>query len=465
MSIESPHLKNVRVRFAPSPTGYLHVGNIRAALINWLFARKHKGHFCLRLDDTDQERSKDIYTQAILEDMAWLGLSHDQFFKQSDRMERYDHIVAMLRDAGRLYACYETPEELDFKRKLQLGRGEPPRYDRSALTLTQADKDRFESEGRKPHYRFLLSDADVSWHDMVRGDVTFTPSHLSDPVLVREDGAYLYTLTSVVDDVDERITHILRGEDHVTNTAVQIQLFAVIQTMLGQTPPPHITFGHTTLLMDKEGGGLSKRLGSLSISDLRKEGVAPIAISSLLARLGTSQPIELFESLDAIVQQFDLSTFGRNAPRFDVDVLYQLNHKHFLNQPVEAVNQHLSEKGLTPLTSHVWDLIRGNIESDEDFEMWHRIVHTDQCVMDQAHLSTEDQDFLKQALERLPAAPLTQESWGVWTRDLKEATGRKGKALFLPLRMALTGLDKGPEMKDVLPLLSYETIQKRLSLS
>lgn len=452
---------SVRVRFAPSPTGYLHVGNMRAALINWLFARKHNGHFCLRLDDTDRERSKDEYAHAIFEDIAWLGLSYDHTFKQSDRMARYTDIVKMLRDAGRLYACYETPEELEFKRKRQLGRGEPPRYDRTGLTLTQAEKERFEKEGRTPHYRFLLSDANVSWVDMVRDNVSFAPHHLSDPVLVRADGAYLYTLTSVVDDVDEAITHILRGEDHVTNTAVQIQLIAVVRTMLGLNHSP-IIFGHTTLLMDKDGGGLSKRLGSLSIGDLREQGIEPLAILSLLARLGTSKPIELFHTLDDIIEQFDITTFGRNAPRFDADVLHQLTHQHRLRQSADDIKDYLIQKGIKPFSDDEWALIKGNIDGDEDFLMWDRILHSDTSVYDTAHLTEDDRAYLKHAHDLIPAAPFTTESWGVWTTALKHATGRKGKSLFLPLRRALTGMDKGPEMKDILPLLTRETVHARL---
>lgn len=282
--------------------------------------------------------------------------------------------------------------------------------------------------------------------------------------MVRADGAYLYTLTSVVDDVDECITHILRGEDHVTNTAVQIQLIAVIRTMLGFDHPP-ITFGHTTLLMDKDGGGLSKRLGSLSIRDLRDQGVEPLAILSLLARLGTSKPIELLKSLDAIVDQFDMSTFGRNAPRFDSDVLHQLTHQYRLNQSVEDINAYLSQKKMSPFSQAEWALIKGNIEGDEDFVLWDRILHTDGMMYDTAHLVEEDRDYLMKAKELLPRDPYTVESWGDWTTALKDATGRKGKALFMPLRRALTGLDKGPEMKDLLPLLSAHVVRRRLDVA
>ncbi|MBX9977718.1 MAG: glutamate--tRNA ligase, partial [Alphaproteobacteria bacterium] len=319
MSTLSSH--PLKVRFAPSPTGYLHIGNIRTALINWLFAKKNGGHFLLRMDDTDLERSKPEYELAIIENLEWLGLTHDSFFKQSDRFDRYKEVMDKLIAAGRLYPCYETPEELEFKRKRQLGRGEPPRYDRAALKLTIEEKQALEAQGLKPHYRFLLEDKDVSWHDLSRGDVYFGPGTLSDPVLVRADGAYLYTLTSVVDDVDFEVTHILRGEDHVTNTAVQVQLFEALGRVSGT-----ITFSHTTLLMDKDGSGLSKRIGSLSVGEMRAQGLEPMAICSLLARLGTSLPVQPVLTMDELASHFDLGTFSRNAPRFDLDELKEMNH-------------------------------------------------------------------------------------------------------------------------------------------
>ncbi len=442
----------VKVRFAPSPTGYLHVGNVRTALINWLFARKYDGHFLLRMDDTDLERSKPAYELAILEDMEWLGLTHDSFFKQSERFNRYKEIMDKLILMERLYPCYETSEELEFKRKRQLGRGEPPRYDRAALKLTKEERSTFEREGRKPHYRFLLEDKDVSWHDLIRGTTHFGPGTLSDPVLVRADSAYLYTLTSVVDDVDTSITHILRGEDHVTNTAVQVQLFEA----LGRDPST-IRFGHTTLLMEKGGGSLSKRLGSLSIGQLRHQGLEPTAICSLLARLGTSLPVRPVLSLCKIVELFDLETFSRNPPQFDLDELKELNHKIIAMMPFDQIYPKLLAKGFSDFSEAEWDLFKGNIGSDEDFKLWHDIFHSEIKVP-----TGIEKDSIQKALEYLPKEPFTQETWSKWMGVLKEKTGRKGKQLFMPLRQALTGRDHGPEMKDILPLLGYNKVKKRL---
>ncbi len=444
----------IKVRFAPSPTGYLHIGNIRAALINWLFAKKHQGHFLLRMDDTDLERSKPEYELAILEDLEWLGLTHQSFFKQSERFDRYKEMMQMLIEKGRLYPCYETPEELEFKRKRQLGRGEPPRYDRAALALTDDEKKAFEKEGRRPHYRFLLEDKDVSWNDLIRGPVHFGPGTLSDPVLVRADGAYLYTLTSVVDDVDTDITHILRGEDHVTNTAVQVQLFEA----LGRDPKT-LSFGHTTLLVDKDGSGLSKRLGSLSVGELRTQGFEPMTLCSFLARLGTSLPIQPFLCLEDLIESFDLETFSRNQPRFDLEELKELNHKMMAMMPFDAMHPKLLARGFSKFSEPEWDLFKGNIESEEDFKSWYTIFHGDISVPKDL-----DREYIHTALELLSKAPITQETWAQWTGVLKERTGRKGKMLFMPLRQALTGQDHGPEMKDLLPLLGYEKVKRRLSL-
>lgn len=442
----------VKVRFAPSPTGYLHVGNVRTALINWLFAKKNKGEFMLRMDDTDLGRSEKKYEDAIIADLNWLGLHHKSFARQSKRFERYDEMMQKLIDMGHLYPCFETPEELEFKRKRQLGRGEPPRYDRASLKLTDAEKKGFLDEGRRPHYRFLLESKDVRWNDMIRGEVHFAPDHLSDPVLVRADGAYLYTLTSVIDDIDFNITHILRGEDHVTNTAVQVQLFEA----LGKDPS-EIGFGHTTLLMDKDGSALSKRIGSLGIGTLREEGIEPLAIASFLSRLGTSLPVQPFLSMDEVISEFDLNSFSRNPPRFDIDELRNLNHKLMAHLPFETIQPKLIAMGFGDFQEKEWDLFKGNIESKADFERWHNIFHGNINLPD-----VLDKDYIKEALAILPHDPMTVDSWKSWTDALKEKTGRKGKDLFMPLRQALTGEDHGPEMKEILPLLGYHKAKVRL---
>ncbi len=446
----------VKVRFAPSPTGLLHIGNARAALINWLFAHHYQGHFMLRLDDTDLERSCDSFADAIHRDLDWLGLKYDSFAKQSDRFDRYDQAMQHLIRSGRLYPCYETPEELDFKRKRQLAKGEPPLYDRASLTLTKEEKEAFENQGRKPHWRFHLEPGLVAWNDLVRGPVEFYGERLSDPVLVRADGAYLYTLTSVVDDLDFEITHILRGEDHVTNTAVQIQLFKA----LNDDKPVNIIFGHTTLLMDAKGQALSKRLGSLSLQSLRDSGIEPMAINSLLARLGTSLPVEPCLRLETLAEHFDLSTFSRTPPHFDDQELVHLNHKLFQIMPYSRVQDRL--KSFKSIDENVWMVIRGNVQTFSDVEKWDHILFGN---FFEGFSAPQDQEFIKQAVDCLPhpnSKEWGSETWAMWTNLLKEKTGRKGRALFMPLRQVLTGMDHGPEMKDLLPLIGYEKTQQRL---
>ncbi len=439
----------VRVRFAPSPTGMLHIGNARAALINWLFAKKHKGVFMLRQDDTDLERSEERFAKAIIEDLAWLGLTHQEFAKQSDRFDQYKQAMQRLIDAGRLYPCYESAEELDFKRKRQLTKGQPPIYDRAALDLTSEQKTDFEKQGLKPHWRFKLEPGVIAWDDLVRGHVEFHGERLSDPVLVREDGAYLYTITSVVDDLDFKITHILRGEDHVTNTAVQIQLFAA----LNNGKPVDIQFGHTTLLMDADGKGLSKRLGSLSLAQMRENGIEPMAINSLIARLGTSLPVEPVLDLETLAENFNLSTFSRTPPRFDEQELALLNHKLFHIMPYEMVKDRLKNIDAT-----IWEVIRNNLQTLKDVEAFETICHGEI----KGTIAAEDKDYIKTALELLPPAPWSADTWSLWTNALKEKTGRKGRDLYKPLRQTLTAMDHGPEMKDLLPIIGYERVKKRL---
>lgn len=445
----------IRVRFAPSPTGLLHIGNSRAALINWLFARHHtlKGEeatFLYRLDDTDLERNDPVYAKAIEEDLAWLGLTHDQFAKQSERFDRYDQAVEKLKASGRLYPCYETPEELDFKRKRQLARHEPPIYDRAGLKVTDDERRAFEAEGRVPHWRFQLLPEAIHWNDLIRGPNDFHGSHLSDPVLIRADGAYLYTLTSVVDDIEFGITHIIRGEDHVTNTAVQIQLFAALG---GDITRLH--FGHFTLLLDVNGGSLSKRLGSLSLATLRESGLEPMAINSLIARLGTSLPVEPHVTLDELAKDFTLSIFSRTAPRFDPAELETINHKLLQIMPYEKVEECLKE--IAPsMTETLWMVIRGNLTKLGEAAQWEPICSGNITPV------IEDRDYLVQALVCLPSEPWDTLTWGAWTGKLKEITGRKGKELFMPLRQAITGMDHGPEMKELLPLIGHAKVVKRL---
>ncbi|MBB4658821.1 glutamate--tRNA ligase [Parvularcula dongshanensis] len=445
---------SVLVRFAPSPTGRLHVGNVRAALFNWLFAHKEGGKFLLRSDDTDLERSTKAFEDAIQEDLAWLGLTHDEFARQSERFSVYDAVSEGLKERGLLYPCYETAEELDRKRKLQRARGLPPVYDRAALNLTETEMKRLEDEGRTPHWRFKLAQAPVAWDDMIRGQVTLDTATISDPVLIREDGQYLYTLPSCIDDVDFEVTHIIRGEDHVTNTAAQIEVFRAIHEVRGGGEMP--VFGHHSLLVGKDGEGLSKRLGSLAIGQMREDGIEPQAITSLLARLGTSDPVEPVIDMEVLAQGFDVDRIGRAPARFDMDELRAVNAKVLHLMPYEREQERLEGMGVSEA---LWTVVRGNLETLADAAGW-KDVTEGQITPD---IAEEDREFCAAAAEHVPAGDLTAEDWSAFVGAVKGATGRKGKGLFMPLRKALTGRSSGPEMADLFPLIGSEKAKARLS--
>lgn len=446
---------SVKVRFAPSPTGYLHIGNARAAIVTWLFARNQGGAFLLRIDDTDLERSKDEYIESIKADLTWLGLDWDQYEHQSKRMDRYDEIIEKLKADGRLYPCYETPTELELKRKSLLSRGLPPIYDRGALELTQAEIEKYEAEGRKPHWRFKLNHDPIEWNDHVRGPVQFHGKDLSDPVLIREDGSPLYHICSVIDDIDFGITHVIRGEDHVSNTATHVQMFEAITDKVPE-------FAHLPLLTDNEGGKLSKRLGSLALQDYRdKEGLEPMAIISLVARLGTSDPIEAFGSLEPVIKNFDFAKFSKGAPKFDVGELWRLNAKILHDMDYTQAQARLDatcSHGMT-ITEEYWNAVRGNLTKFAELKQFWDITNGDA----KAVIDAEDADFIALALTHMPEGPWDENTWGDWVAKVKDASGRKGKALFMPLRKALTGLEHGPELDKFLPLIGYEKAKSRLS--
>ncbi len=440
-----------KVRFAPSPTGKLHVGNVRTALFNYLFARKAGGTFVLRIDDTDLERSTQEYEDGIRADLTWLGMTWDETFKQSERFDRYNAAAEDLKAKGLLYACYETGEELDRKRRLQMANGRPPVYDRAALNLTDAEKAALEAEGRKPHWRFKLSGNPVSWTDLVRGDVTIETSSLSDPILIREDGSYLYTLPSVCDDIDAEITHIIRGEDHTTNSGAQIEIF---EALGGKAP----SFGHQALLVGADGGKLSKRLGSLSMQDLREEeGFEAMAVNSLLGRIGTSDPVEPFMALEDLLGGFSLDRLTRSPARFDPEELARLNAKILHETGYAVVQERLADMG-ADAGEAVWAAVRPNLERLRDAKDWAALVNGPVTPV----IEDEDADFIAAAADALPAGELTEASWGEWTGALKAATGRKGKGLFMPLRHALTGQPRGPEMAVLLPLIGRDKVLARL---
>ena len=437
------------VRFAPSPTGKLHVGNIRAALTNYLFARKSGGKFLLRLDDTDTERSTEENAQGIYRDLGWLGLKHDLFAKQSERTAAYEAAADRLRAAGRLYPAYETAEELERRRKRQLAQHKPPIYDRAALALTAEQRAELEARGRKPHWRFKLSGKSVEFNDIIRGPVHIETASLSDPVLIREDGRFLYTLPSVVDDIDFKISHIIRGEDHVTNTGVQIEIFEA----LGAPVP---TFAHFSMLVGAGGEALSKRLGSLAIEGMRDEGIEPMAINSLLAKLGTSDPVVPRATLAELVADFDLTKFSRAPAHFDPNDLKTLNHKLLHAMPFEAVAEDLKRLGVGGGAAF-WNAIHDNIELLNEARSWWRVVDGP------IEPVIEDMALAAAARDVLPAGPFTDDTWSAWTAAVSAKTGAKGKALFRPLRLALTGQPHGPEMRKLLPLIGPERAAKRLA--
>lgn len=439
----------VKVRFAPSPTGYLHVGNARAALVNFLFARSQEGHFLLRLDDTDTERGKLEYEQAIYDDLGWLGLNWDSTDKQSLRTARYVEIAEMLKAAGRLYPCFENEDELTAKRAALIKRKLPPVYDRAALSLTAEQRATAEAAGKRPYWRFKLSDGAAAWQDLVLGGRTVKFGTVSDPVLIRADDTPLYTFTSVVDDVDYEITHIIRGEDHVTNTAVQIDLFqAITQAALPR-------FAHLPLISDGDGGKLSKRLGSVSLRSMRKDGIEAAAITSYLARLGTNKdPAPL--SLNELSKSFNINDFGRSSPRFDPKQLLALNRKILHSLEFTAVQDRLPETATEPF----WLAIRGNLDLLTEARLWWQVVNGDIAP---PVLEPDEIKVISAAITTLPVAPWDGTTWKTWVGEIAATTGAKGRALYHPLRLALTAEDQGPEMAALLPLLGHSRVAERLA--
>ena len=429
-------------RFAPSPTGYLHIGNLRAALFNWLIARKAGGAFVLRLDDTDPVRSRPEYADAIREDLEWLGLTWDREERQSDRLDRYAAAADRLREGARLYEAFETPEELEIKRRRQLAMGRPPVYDRSALSLTDEERERLRAE-RAPHWRFRLDHGRIEWDDGILGPQSIDAGSVSDPVLIRGDGQVLYTLASVVDDVEMGVTDVVRGSDHVTNTATQIQIIGA----MGGTPP---RFAHHSLLTGPGGEGLSKRLGTLSLRDLRARGVEPMALLSLMARLGSADPVELRATHAELVEGFDLARFGAAPTKLDEADLMPLTARHLASLPAEAVADDLARAGVPgEIAPRFWEVVRENVATRADITGWWDLVSRGAPPL----VAEGDAEFVREALGMLGEPPYDEATWPEWTARVREATGRKGKSLFLPLRHAVTGRERGPDMADLMPLL------------
>ena len=437
-------------RFAPSPTGYLHIGNLRAALFNWLIARKAGGTFILRLDDTDPERSREEYADGIREDLEWLGLTWDREERQSLRLDRYAEAADKLRGMGRFYEAFETPTELDLKRKKQLNMGKPPVYDRAALALSDAEKDALREERGPGVWRFKLDHERIEWDDGILGPVSIDAASVSDPVLIRADGQVLYTIASVVDDTEMGVTDIVRGSDHVTNTGTQIQ---IIEALGGHVP----NFAHHSLLTGPQGEALSKRLGTLALRDLRARGIEPMAILSLMARIGSSDPVELRTTHQELIDGFDLSKFGSAPTKFDVEDLVPLTARAVQGMEVGAVDTELAEAGIPEdMRAAYWAAVRGNTATRAEAGAWWSVFRDGTTP----EVAEEDRDFVNDAFALLGDPPYDADTWSTWTNAVKEATGRKGKQLFMPLRLAVTGQPRGPEMAEVMPLL-----QKKPTLS
>ena len=441
---------NTRLRFAPSPTGNLHVGNARTALVNYLFCRSISGEMMLRIDDTDEERSRKEYEENIKSDLNWLGISWEKIDRQSTRIKNYNEALNKLYENGRAYRCYETQEELSLKRKAQLMSGNPPVYDRTGLGLQEKDHERFEKEGKLPHWRFKLIDEEVTWVDLIRGKCTYDMRSLSDPVIMREDGRPIYTLASVVDDIDHEITHIIRGEDHVTNSAAQIQLFKA----LGFQPP---SLGHLSLIAGSEGEGLSKRLGSLSLGELKIEGLESNALSSLLAKLGTSDPITFIQDIEGLIKDFDLNKFSRNTAKFDMKDLYLLNKKSIQSMSFEEAIKRLKSLGLDNINEEFWNTISGNLDNFKETKIWWDVVYG------QINPIINNRNLIDIAIKTFPDKTLDHLTWGTWCKIISSESDFKGKELFISLRKALTGYDYGPELSKLLPMIGKEKILLRLS--
>lgn len=439
----------IKTRFAPSPTGFIHVGNTRTALICYLMAKSRNGEFMLRMDDTDTERSKEEYVEQIQKDLKWLGINWDIFSRQSERSARYEEIKQKLIAEGKLYACYETPQEIEIKRKMLLNQGKPPIYDRQGLKLSNEQKQEFEKQGRKPHWRFKLDeDKKIAWQDIIKGEISFDAKNLSDPVLIRENGMPTYMLPSAIDDVDFNITHVVRGEDHVSNTAIQIQLFDAIG---GKAPQ----FAHHSLMKTKN-GKISKRDGGFDIKTLKENNIEAATITSFLAYLGTSKPIEPCVEIEKLIKDFDLSIFSKAAAIYDEIELERLNpkvlrHYHY--------NQIKDRKSMEGINIDFWQSIHNNINKLSEVKLWNDICNKQiDPVIDE-----EDVEFLSDIAKILPDNNWSENTWDEWINNIKKITDRKGKKLFMPIRKALTAIEHGPELKYILPLIGKEKTLNRLT--
>jgi len=438
-----------RARFAPSPTGLLHIGNARSAILNWAYIKNKGGDFILRIDDTDNERSKKKYENIIKENLLWLGIDWSKTFNQSDRKDIYNEKILKLKKLKKIYPCFETPEELSLKRKTQLSSGNPPIYDRSALKLSTSQIEYLIKEGKKPHWRFKIKDQIIEWNDLIKGKVSFDSKNLSDPVVIREDGSLLYHLPSVIDDIEENITDIIRGEDHISNTAFHIQLFQSLSSKIPQ-------FGHHPFLIDEKGTVLGKRLGSFSIQKMHEEGFENLTLINYLLSIGTSKNLSKEKDINKLVSEFNINALASSSPRFSINVLTSLNREVIKLYNFSDVKKRFIDLNIGNVQEGFWNFIKNNINFFSESIEWFKIIYSDQAYIG------ETNDYLIIAGDLLPNEPFDFNTWEIWTNLIKNKTGKKGKELFMPIRLALTGREKGPELKYLLPLLTKKHILKKL---
>jgi len=438
-----------RARFAPSPTGLLHIGNARSAILNWAYVKNKGGEFILRIDDTDNERSEKEYENKIKENLLWLGIDWSKTFNQSDRIDIYNKKISLLTQLKKIYPCFESPEELSLKRKTLLTSGKPPIYDRSALKLSANQIEDLIQSGKKPHWRFKIEEQKIEWNDLIKGKVSFNSKNLSDPVLIRGDGSLLYHLPSVIDDIEENITDIIRGEDHITNTAFHIQLFRSLSSKVPR-------FGHHPFLTDEKGAALGKRLGSLSIQKMYEEGFESLTLINYLLSIGTSKNLSKEKDIDKLVSEFNINALGSSSPKFSLNVLTSLNREIIKLYNFTEIKQRFIDSNINDAEEGFWIFIKNNINFFRESFDWFKIIYSDEVYIN------ETNDYLINAANLLPNDPFDLDTWESWTNLIKNKTGRKGKDLYMPIRLALTGREKGPELKYLLPLLTKQHVLKKL---
>lgn len=440
----------IKVRFAPSPTGYIHLGNARMASLNYFLSTKLSGDFLLRIDDTDTKRVKQEYIEGLREDLKWLDIKYVEEFSQSARLNLYNAFLDRLKKEGRVYACYESPEELEYKKKIQLAKGKPPIYDRYMLGISEEEKNKYEAEGRKPYYRLKIEPKEIKWNDMIKGEISFRGENISDPVLIRDDGSFLYILTSVIDDVEKNITHIIRGEDHIVNTAVQIQMFEYLNAPLPK-------FAHLPLITNNEGEGFSKRDGALSLRKLRKEGLQPMALHNYLFALGMGEQNKIYESIEDIAKDFDISKYNGSAAKFDEGKLLKLNLHFLQNLAFEELKKQVKEYLDLDINQKFWDVVKFNIEKFQDITMYYNICYG------QLALNDVNKDMVKILLETFPSANFDENTWAVWLEAIKSKSPLKGKDLFQAIRYAISGMHHGPEFKHLIAIIDSKVLKNRLT--